>query len=620
MEHENILRWFQATAEDRGKEACFRFKKNNRWNILTWKEVLAQVILLSEALKKNGVGVGDRVAILSPIRYEWPLYDAAIMSLGAVTVPIYQSEIPEDVGFILKDTQTQALVVEDFTQLNKVLRVRSHLPDLKRIILLEGRFEGEDVVTHEDFYNSEKGTESDFNSRIRKIKGDQLASIVYTSGTSGKPKGVMLTHENFLAEEKALMDRIRLKQEDTVLGFLPLAHILGRILQWYQLTQGFECAYAESVEKLQENILEVQPHTVACVPRVFEKIFNNVMAKVQAGSVFKKWIFDFGVRTGLAYSRCIQRKQPVSIKEKIKHAMALKLVFSKLHKKLGGRIRFFISGGAPLSRNLCEFFHGAGLLILEGYGLTETTGAINVNSPEDYNFGSVGKPLRGVEEKIAENGEVLVRGPMVARGYWGRPNATADAFDTDGWFHTGDIGEFDKRGFLRITGRLKDIIVTSGGKNISPQNIENLIQTYPLISQVVIHGDKRKFLSALITLDSEELIKKAAELGLVSRNPSTLAKDPKILEIVQSIIEEINNKLASYQTIKKFAVLDRNFSVERGELTPSLKVKRKVIYELFQSLFDAFYEKSNDDLLPTMDKSRTALTDIPPLKKELRLS
>jgi long-chain acyl-CoA synthetase len=590
MEHENVLRWFQDTAERRGAESCFRYKKDKIWRTLTWSEVLSRVAILSEALKKIGVVSGDRVSILSNTRYEWTLYDIAITSIGAVTVPIYQSNISEDVQHILSDSGTKAILVEDSTQLEKVLKVRSQLPQLKQIILLEGEVMGDGVITHADFEATGKGVESDFGARIRSIKIDQLATLVYTSGTTGKPKGVMLTHENLLAEVRALIDRVKVEVNDTMLIFLPLAHILARVVQWYQLTLGFENAYAESVEKLGENISDIRPHVMVCVPRIFEKIHTGMMSQVEAGSDVKKKIFNFAKETGLAYSYCLQNKQPIPLGLKIKYGIASKLVFSKLQKKLGGRIKFFVSGGAPLSREICEFFHGAGVLILEGYGLTETTAATNANGVHDYVFGSVGKPVLGAEEKIAEDGEILVRGPMVAKGYWNRPEATAEVFEKNGWFHTGDIGEFDKNGFLKITDRKKDIIVTAGGKNIAPQNLENMIKTNPLISQVVVHGDKRKYLSALITLNPEEVAKKARELGIPKGRVEEQTNDPKMKDAVKRIIDNFNNRLASYESIKKFAILDKDFSIESGELTPTLKVKRKVINERYGKIFDSFYE------------------------------
>jgi long-chain acyl-CoA synthetase len=557
---------------------------------MTWDEVLRRATTLSESLKKIGIVSGDRVAILSNTRYEWTLYDIAITSLGAVTVPIYQSNIPEDVQHILSDSGTKAIVVEDSTQLEKVLKVRNQLPQLKQIILLEGEVMGDGVVTQADFESSGKGVDSDFGSRIRSIKADQLFTLVYTSGTTGKPKGVMLTHLNFQAEMRALIDRVKVDVNDTGLIFLPLAHILARVVQWYQLTLGFEHAYAESVEKLGENIGDVRPHFIVCVPRIFEKIHTNMMAQVEAGSNVKKSIFSFAKEAGQSYSRCLQNKQPIPLGLKIKYGIASKLVFSKLHKKLGGRIKFFVSGGAPLSREICEFFHGAGLLILEGYGLTETTAAINANGLNDYCFGSVGKAVLGAEEKIAEDGEILVRGPMIAKGYWNRPDATAEVFEKNGWFHTGDIGEFDKNGMLKITDRKKDIIVTAGGKNIAPQNIENMIKTNSLISQVVVHGDKRKFLSALITLNPEQVPKKAKELGIGDGSFAQQVDDPKMMDYVKGVIDEFNKRLASYESIKKFAILDKDFTIEDGELTPTMKVKRKVISERYGKILDSFYE------------------------------
>lgn len=590
MEHENVLRWFQDTAERRGSEPCFRYKKDKIWRTLNWNEVLAKVQTFSEALKKINVGSGDRVAILANTRYEWTLYDIAITSLGAATVPIYQSNTSEDTLHILRDSGSKVIVVEDSTQLEKVLKVRNQLPDLKQIILLEGEVMGDGVVTQKDFEAMANGVESDFGARIRDIKKDQILTLVYTSGTTGKPKGVMLTHENFFGEMRALIDRVSVGINDTGLLFLPLAHILARVVQWYQLTVGFEHAYAESIEKLGENIGDIRPHFMVSVPRIFEKIHGNMMAQVEAGSSLKKSIFYFARDTGLAYSRCLQNNEPIPFGLKIKYGIASKLVFSKLQKKLGGRIKFFVSGGAPLARDICEFFHAAGILILEGYGLTETTAAINANGLNDYGFGSVGKPVLGAEEKITEDGEILVRGPMVGTGYWNRPDATAEAFEKDGWFHTGDIGEFNEKGHLRITDRKKDIIVTAGGKNIAPQNIENLIKTHPLISQVVVHGDKRKFLSALITLNPEALPDKAQAIGIGQGDFAQMATHPKMKEVVKGIIDEFNKQLASHEGIKKFEVIDKDFTIEDGELTPTMKVKRKVINDRYKDLLNGFYE------------------------------
>lgn len=587
---ENILRWFQDTAERRGSDTCLQFKKNKIWQTLSWDETLKKIQNISEAFKKLNITKMDRVSILANTRYEWSIYDMAILSLGAVTVPIYQSNLPEECQHILHDSESKVVVVEDAIQLKKILQVKSQLPNLEKIILMEGESGEESVIGHEAFEKMGEGEATDFGARIRQILHEDLATLVYTSGTTGKPKGVMLTHANILGEVKGMERAVPVSPEYVSLIFLPLAHILARVVQFYQFARGFTHAYAESIEKLGENIQEVRPHFMVSVPRIFEKIYSGMMAQVQAGSSTKQAIFYWAKHIGEQYSKCLQQKKPVPMGIKVKHGLAHKLVFSKLHKKLGGRLKFFVSGGAPLSKDIAEFFHGAGILILEGYGLSETTAAVNVTMLEDYEFGTVGKPMLGVEEKIAEDGEILVKGPMIGKGYWNRPEATAEVFQEDGWFHTGDIGEFTEAGNLRITDRKKDIIVTAGGKNIAPQNIENMIKTHPLISQVVVHGDKRKFVTALITLNPEELPKKATELGLAGKDFSQLTQDPKVKELIKGVIDEFNKKLPSYETIKKFAILDKDFSIEDGELTPTLKVKRKVINERYKSILDGFYD------------------------------
>lgn len=590
MDRENVLRWFQDTAERRGAEPCVKFKKDRLWQSLDWNESLTQIQSLSEAFKKLGVSKMDRVSILSNTRYEWCFYDMAILSLGAVTVPIYQSNMPEECQHILSDSEARIIVVENQAQLKKILKVKDKLPHLEKIILIDGESSESDVVTHRAFMDMGAGQESDFGTRVRQIVPEDLATLVYTSGTTGKPKGVMLTHGNLLGEVKGMEKAVAVPPEYTSLMFLPLAHILARVVHFYHFACGFTHAYAESIEKLGENIQEVRPHFMVSVPRIFEKIFSGMMAQVESGSAAKQAIFYWAKNVGEQYSQCLQQRKPVPFGLKLKHGLAHKLVFSKLHKKLGGRLHFFVSGGAPLSKDIAEFFHGAGILILEGYGLSETTAAVNVTVLEDYQFGTVGKPMLGIEEKIASDGEILVKGPMIGKGYWNRPEATAEVFQEDGWFHTGDIGEFTPEGNLRITDRKKDIIVTAGGKNVAPQNIENMIKTHPLISQVVVHGDKRKYLSALITLNPEELPNKATELGITGKDFAALTQEAKIKEIIKGIMDEFNKKLPSYETIKKFAILDKDFTMEDGELTPTMKVKRKVINERYQSVFDGFYE------------------------------
>lgn len=588
MERENVLRWFQDTAERMNQEPCLQFKQDRRWRTLDWDQTLKKVQVLSEALKKLGMGRMDRIAVLSNTRVEWTLYDLAILSLGAVTVPIYQSNTAEECEHILGDSESRIVIVENSTQLEKILKIRGQLPKLEKVILIEGTVMGDGVLTQEEVEKMGAEGESDFGSRIRTLNKDDLATLVYTSGTTGKPKGVMLTHGNLLAEVEGLIDRMAIDHNWSGLFFLPLAHILARVVQFYQLCHGFTHAYAESIEKLTDNLAEIRPHFIVCVPRIFEKIFSGMLSQVESSSSAKKAIFYWAKDVGKAYSDLQQARKPIPMGLKWKLKIATALVYSKLHKKLGGRMQFFFSGGAPLSPEIAGFFNGAGLTILEGYGLTETTAGINANGEEDYRFGTVGRPLLGMEEKIASDGEILARGPMIAKGYWKRPEETKEVFEEDGWFHTGDIGEFTEDGMLKITDRKKDIIVTAGGKNIAPQNIENMIKTDPLISQVVVHGDKRKFLSALVTLNPEKIHELAEQFG-IEKDPAAVAQDPKVKEHVKKIIDSFNSKLASYETIKKFAIVEKDFSIEGGELTPTLKVKRKVINQRFKDIFDGFY-------------------------------
>jgi long-chain acyl-CoA synthetase len=481
--------------------------------------------------------------------------------------------------------------VEDSTQLEKVLKIRNRLPHLRSIVMIEGKILGDGILTLEEFQASAKGAVSDFVSRIRQIPLSDLATLVYTSGTTGPPKGVMLSHKNIATEIYAVREVFDVSPDEVSLAFLPLAHILARVIQFYQLATGFEQAYAESIDKLIDDVGEVRPHIMVSVPRIFEKIYTKVRGDVESAGGLKKTIFDWAREVGMERSHYLLEGRPVPFALRLRYALAHQLVFSKLHKKLGGRIRFFVSGGAPLAKEIAEFFHAAGLMIYEGYGLTETTAAVNLNLPGKMAFGTVGNPLPGVEEKIAPDGEILVRGGMITQGYWKNPQATQEVIDKDGWFHTGDVGEFTPEGLLRITDRKKDIIVTAGGKNIAPQNIENLLKTDTIFSHVVVHGDRRKYLTAVVTLNIEEVKKRAQEMGIEGRSTAELAKNPKIFEMVKMAIEEKNQELAKYETIKRFAIIETEFSIDSGELTPTLKVKRKLINERYKDIFDSLYSE-----------------------------
>ena len=521
--------------------------------------------------------------------------DLAILSCGAVTVPIYESSLPEAAVYILNDSDSKIVFVEDEAIFRKVWDHMSELKSLKQIIVINPpanfkKYEG--VYTFDEVMLLGSGAgQSVFDKNQSDLNSESVASYVYTSGTTGHPKGAVLTHGNFLAEMEGLGQILEFEAKSESLLFLPLAHILARVLQFAQLSNGFIQCYAESIDKLLDNISEVKPHIMASVPRIFEKVHGRVLQGVESGSALKRNIFDWALKIGGERAAALKNGNGVSPLLSIKWAIAFKLVFSKLHAKLGGRISYFISGGAPLSKEIGDFFDAAGILILEGYGLTETTAAVTCNTRLSNKVGTVGCRVPGAELKIASDGEILVRGPLVFKGYFKNPEATKEAIDDEGWFHTGDIGVLDEEGFLKITDRKKDIIVTAAGKNIAPQNIENLIKTDPIISQVMVHGDRRKFLSALVTLNKDEIVHYAKKVGLDHKNYAELLQNELLFQYVKSRIDEKNRHLAKYETIKKFAILENDFSVETGELTPTLKVKRKFTSEKYKDIIESFYKE-----------------------------
>lgn len=591
MTSQNLLQSFLESVEKFDQRPCFRFKKNNQWKTLTWKEAEEEVREIALGLKSLGVGKGDMVALFSSTRLEWTLCDLGVLSLGAVTVPIYQSNTAEQAAFILKNSGARVAFVENRPLHQKIASERRGLPDLRKVILISGKGNGEEgVLTLDQLQKAGRDGDADaWRKGMDRIRGDDMATLVYTSGTTGPPKGAMLSHGNFLAELAACRRLFDISEKDTSIIFLPLAHIISRVMQFFQIQVGFVQAYAESIDKLIDNIGEIRPHFFVSVPRIFEKVHERVLQQVEAGSPLKKGIFSWASAIGRKVSLRKQQGKTVGILLSLQERLASLLVFDKLKRRLGGRLRYAVCGGAPLSKEISEFFHAAGILILEGYGLTETTAAINCDTVNDFRFGTVGKSVFGVEEKIAPDGEILVRGPVVFQGYYRDPEATRQVLTPDRWFKTGDIGEFTPDGFLRITDRKKDIIVTAGGKNIAPQNIENILKAVPFISQVMVHGDKRKYLSALVTLNQEAVEKFARKEGIPYRDFGELTRHPKVFSLVKRAIDEKNRGLASFETIKRFAILENDFSQETGELTPTLKVKRKFVSDKYKGILDQLY-------------------------------
>jgi len=597
MQPDTLARMFWDRVERSGDRPAHQFKQNADWKTITWREVGDVVREVAIGLLALGRGTGDAVALLSTSRAEWVQADFAIFSAGCVTVPVYPTYPPDLIAYVVNDSGAKTIIVEDPGQLSKVLEARDKTPGLEQIVVITGYDAPQPpkiVMTWETLRrlgrDSVDAHRSTLAERVASTRPTDLATIVYTSGTTGPPKGVMQTHGNHIAAVTASKQATPVEEGWVHLLFLPLAHSFARLESFLGVAHGLTTAFAENLDKVGENLKETRPHFICSVPRVFEKVYGKILAGVEAGSPAKRKIFGWAVSVGRDVSRHQQRGQPVPATLELKRKLAHRLVFSKLHAALGGRLQWAVSGGAPLSRDIAEFFHAAGILLLEGYGLTETCPALTFNRPDRFKFGSVGQTLPGVQLRIAADGEILARGPNIATlGYFKQPEATREVFDLDGWFHTGDIGTIDGDGFLVITDRKKDLIVTAGGMNIAPQNIENLLKADPFISQVMIYGDRRPYPVALITVNPEELSKFAREQGILTSEAAAIVKHPKVVERVGRTVEEKNTQLQSYAKIKRFAVLATDFTLDGGELTPTLKVKRRVVSQKYKDAIEELY-------------------------------
>jgi long-chain acyl-CoA synthetase len=597
MAAETLARMFWSRVEESGALPAQQFKRGDTWATLTWREVGEIVRELALGLLALGREKGDAVALLSTSRAEWVQADFAIFSAGGVTVPIYPSYPPDLIAYVVNDSGARTLIVEDAAQLAKALEARDSMKGLEQIVVMSGYEPPEPphmVMTWGGLRrlgrDHEEALRSTLADRVAASTPDDTATIVYTSGTTGPPKGVVQTHGNHLAALSSSRQTTPVEAQWVHLLFLPLAHSFARLESFIGVHRGLTTAFAENIDKLAENLREVRPHFICSVPRVFEKVYARILAGAAAGSPAKRRIFRWALGVGRQVSALQQRGQPIPAALELRRRIAHKLVFAKLQAALGGRLAWAVSGGAPLSRDIAEFFHAAGILVLEGYGLTETCPVATFNRPDRYRFGSVGQALPGVELRIAADGEILIRGGNVAtRGYFKQPEATAEVFEPTGWFHSGDIGRLDEDGFLFITDRKKDLIVTAGGMNIAPQNIENMLKGDPFISQVVVHGDRKPYPVALITVNPEELAKFTRDHGILATDPAVLVKHPAVVERVERTVEEKNTHLQSYAKVKRFAILPDDFTQEGGELTPTLKVKRKVVAEKYRAALEELY-------------------------------
>ncbi len=597
MAIDTLARLFWDRVERSADRPAHSYKQGSGWTTIAWREVGQVVREVALGLIALGRGKGERVALLSASRAEWVQADFAIFSAGCVTVPIYPSYPPDLIAYVVNDSEAKTLIVEDPAQLAKALEARDRMPGLEQIVVITG-YEAPQppkiVMTWETLRrlgrDSEAAHKSTLAERVAATQAEDIATIVYTSGTTGPPKGVVQTHANHIAALQASMEATPTQEGWVHLLFLPLAHSFARLEAFLGVAHGLTTAFAENLDKVGDNLKEARPHFICSVPRVFEKVYAKILSGVAAGSPVKQKIFHWALGVGRDVSRHQQRGQPIPAGLAWKRKLAHKLVFAKLHAALGGRLEFAVSGGAPLARDIAEFFHAAGILLLEGYGLTETCPALTFNRLTRYKFGSVGQALPGVELRIAADGEILARGPNIAtRGYFKQPEATKEVFAADGWFHTGDIGRLDEDGFLFITDRKKDLIVTAGGMNIAPQNVENLLKADPFISQVMVYGDRRPYPVALITVNPDELQKFARDQGLLVTDPAALVRHPKVVERVGRTVEEKNSQLQSYAQIKKFTVLPTDFTLDGGELTPTLKVKRKVVAQKYLAVIEELY-------------------------------
>ena len=565
------------------------------WESMTWARTGERVTELAAGLLALGLRPEQRVVVYSATRIEWVLADLAINTAGGATTTIYPSSQPEDVLHIASDSGAVIAFVEDETKAALLRELADKTPDLGYVVLLEGAGSGTDRELSLDDL-AERGrvlladTPDAVDTVVAGIGPDHLATLIYTSGTTGRPKGVELTQDNW-TYEGAAVDRLGiLRPDDLQYLWLPLSHSFGKVLLAAQLQIGFATAVDGRIDKIVENLATVRPTFMAGAPRVFEKVHNRVVAAVEAEGGIKAKLFDRAFRTGRKWSAAEQQGRRPGLALSIAHAVADRVVLSKLRERFGGRIRLFVSGSAALSRDIAEWFHAAGMLIVEGYGMTESSAATAVNLPGRFKFGTVGPALPGTELRIAEDGELLIRGPGVMRGYHGLPEATAESLDGDGWLHTGDIGELDAGGFLKITDRKKDMIKTSGGKFVAPQPIE---VTFPVIcglaSQFVVHGDGRNYVTALVTLDPDALAQWAETNGVAERDPVALARRDDVRAVVAAGVKQLNAGLNRWETIKDFRILDHDLTIEAGELTPSLKLKRRVVERRYKAVLDEMY-------------------------------
>ncbi len=591
MSVETISQLFLNTVASYPKDDLMMFKKAGAFVNLSSREVFDRVKNTALGLRSLGIGPGDKVVILSENRPDWTMTDFAAQCLGAVVVPIYPTLMPDQIKYIVNDSDAKVLFTSNRELWPRIASIRGELARIAHYVAFDpeginGAMPLAELMDRGRSYAASRG--DGFEALARAVKPDDLASIIYTSGTTGVPKGVMLTHANFIHNIKSLRSIVEFTDKDRILSFLPLSHVLERMCMYAFLYTGATIAFAESIETVAENLIEARPTIMVSVPRLFDKIYVKVIDQVLAGPGLKKKIFFWALGVGKKHAAKRLRGEPIPGFLAFQHKLARKLVYSKIIEKTGGRIRFFVSGGAPLSKDIAEFFYTLGLTVIEGYGLTETSPVVACNTIEGVRFGTVGRPIPGVEVRIAPDGEILTRGPNLMKGYYKKDAETREVME-DGWLKTGDIGRLDEDGFLIITDRKKDIIVTAGGKNVAPQPIENLLKTNPYIANAVVVGGNRKFISALIVPNFEKLEAYARAANVSFANRAELVAKDEVRNFLLAEVGRTTPNLAPYERVKKIAVLDRDFEIEKEEITPTLKVRRSIVERKYKDILDTLY-------------------------------
>jgi len=575
---------------------AFRYPHDDGWESVTWQQVGERVRHIAAGLISLGIDPEDRVALASSTRYEWVLVDFAIMCAGAATTTVYPTTMGADVAYIIANSGSRVVVAEDQTQVVKLLEHRTELPDVSKVVIIDGKGDGDWVITLYELEQLGKQLLADspntIEERVATIGPDQLASLIYTSGTTGRPKGVRLTHGAWTYTAAAIDALNILGPDDLNFLWLPLAHAFGKVMLALPLQLGFPTAIDGRVERIVDNLAALRPTIMGAAPRIFEKAHARIEGMVAEQGRLTKKMFDLAIGIGMRVSEARQAGKKPSLASSLAYKVADRLVFSTIRERFGGRMRFFVSAAAALDRDVAQWFDAVGIIVLEGYGLTETAAASFINRPNAYRFGTVGWPFPGTEAKIADDGEILLRGPGVMTAYHDLPEATAEALDEDGWFHTGDVGEIDADGYLQITDRKKDMFKTSQGKYVAPSAIDAKFKGLcPYVSELLAYGEAKPYCVALVSLDNEAITDWAGKHGLEGNSFAEIARDGKTQELIAGYIDELNLELNRWEQIKRFTIIDRELSIEAGDLTPSMKLRRKVVVEKFADRLSALYEQ-----------------------------